>query len=105
TQIAKTGWAPKLLIGARLVFTDAPDILVWAPHRAAYAQLCRLLTLGRRRAEKGECSLSIKDFLEHNDGLLAGLVPTMPFVQTANVVADLHDALGERLSLVVSRVY
>src|SRR3954451_12180449 len=42
-QIARTGWAPKLLIGARLAFTDAPDILVWAPHRPAYARLCRLL--------------------------------------------------------------
>src|SRR5689334_5745443 len=39
-QIAGTGtkWAPKLLVGARLAFTDAPDLLVWAPDRAAYAK-------------------------------------------------------------------
>src|SRR3954463_16143064 len=54
-QIAATGWGPKLIVGARLSFTDAPDVLVWAPDRPAYARLCRLLTLGRRRAEKGEC--------------------------------------------------
>src|SRR3954462_5107255 len=42
-QIAKTGWGPKLLVGARLRFSDAPDLLVWAPDRASYAQLCRLL--------------------------------------------------------------
>ena len=36
-QIARTGWSPKLIIGARLAFTDAPDVLVWAPNRAAYA--------------------------------------------------------------------
>src|SRR5437660_7628725 len=35
----------KLLIGARLTFADAPDLLVWAPDRPAYARLCRLLTL------------------------------------------------------------
>src|SRR5688500_13663036 len=34
-QIARTGWGPKLIIGARLAFTDAPDLLVWAPDRAA----------------------------------------------------------------------
>ena len=71
-QISKTGWAPKLIVGARLAFADAPDVLVWAPNRVAYAKLCRLLTLGRRRAEKGECSLFLADFLENNDGLLAG---------------------------------
>src|SRR5438445_11891553 len=37
----------KLLIGARLALADAPDLLVWAPDRVAYAKLCRLLTLGK----------------------------------------------------------
>src|SRR5690348_3432726 len=57
----------KLLIGARLTLSDASDLLVWAPDRAAYARLCRLLTLGKRRAEKGECNLSLADFLEESD--------------------------------------
>src|SRR5688500_4086067 len=39
-QVAKTGWGPKLIVGARLVVTDAPDLLVWAPTRVAYARLC-----------------------------------------------------------------
>ncbi len=43
---------PKLIIGTRLVFTDtALEIIALAPGRAAYAQLCRLLTLGKRRAK------------------------------------------------------
>src|SRR3954454_20750138 len=43
----------RLIIGARLVFKgDTPDLLVWAPDRAAYGRLCRILTIGRRRAEK-----------------------------------------------------
>src|SRR5260370_41472153 len=29
----------KLIIGACLTLTDAPDLLVWAPDRAAYARL------------------------------------------------------------------
>src|SRR5947209_2076665 len=63
----------KLIIGTRLSFTDAPDLLVWATDRSAYARLCRLLTLGKRRAEKGECILSLEDFLDHSDGLLAAV--------------------------------
>src|SRR3954454_16361140 len=47
----KTGL--KLLIGSRLTFADAPDTLVWCANRPAYARLCRLLTTGKRRADKG----------------------------------------------------
>src|SRR5688500_5021368 len=61
----------RLIVGARLVFADGtPDLLVWAPDRAAYGRLCRILTTGRRRASKGECHLSLDDFLEHHAGLL-----------------------------------
>ncbi|HET6250365.1 MAG TPA: error-prone DNA polymerase [Tepidisphaeraceae bacterium] len=63
-----------LLIGTRLRLTDAPDLLVWTPDRKAYARLCRLLTLGKRRAEKGECALSLADFLEESEGMLAAIV-------------------------------
>src|SRR4051794_33919503 len=62
----------KLVVGTRLVFEDStPDLLVWPTDRFAYGRLCRLLTLGKRRAEKGECKLFLEDFLEHNQGLLA----------------------------------
>src|SRR5688572_24793872 len=104
-QIAKVGWAPKLIIGARLQFTDGPDILVWAPDRPAYARLCRLLTLGRRTAPKGECHLSIYELINNPGGLLAGVVPSKPFMHTTRVMPDLRDALGENLSIVVSRVH
>ncbi len=65
----------KLLIGSRLTFTDGPDVLVWVTDRAAYGRLCRLLTLGRRRAEKGECKLSLADLLEHQEGMFLAIVP------------------------------
>ena len=72
-QIAATGWAPQLVVGARLVLEDAPDLLVWPTDRAAYGRLCLLLTLGRRRAPKGQCHLRLEDFLEHQEGLLAAV--------------------------------
>jgi error-prone DNA polymerase len=63
----------KLLVGSRLTFSDAPDLLVWASNRAGYARLCRMLTLGKRRAEKGECDLRLEDFLNDNEGLVAAV--------------------------------
>src|SRR6266480_6113702 len=47
------GTSPKLIIGARLTFTDdTPDLLVHVTNRPSYARLCRLLTIGKRRTEK-----------------------------------------------------
>ena len=49
--LEKCGTAPKLLVGARLVFADGtPDILAYPTDRAAYGRLCRLLSLGKLRA-------------------------------------------------------
>ncbi|WP_266076912.1 error-prone DNA polymerase [Brucella intermedia] len=55
----------RLFIGCRLSFTDGtPDMVVYPRDRAAYGQLCRLLTEGKTRAAtKGECHLEWSDLL------------------------------------------
>ena len=61
----------KLAVGCRLVFSDeTPDILAYPEDRAAYGRLSKLLSLGKRRAEKGACLLCLEDLLEHKEGLL-----------------------------------
>ncbi len=65
----------KLIIGAEIIPNDAPPVVLWATDRKAYANLSRLITVGRRRAPKGECWLSLADIVNHSDGLLAGVVP------------------------------
>ena len=56
--------------GARLVFADGtPDILAYPQDRAAWGRLVRLLTLGKRRAGKGECLLQRDDLFAHIAGL------------------------------------
>ncbi len=64
----------KLLIGAEIMPDDAPPVVLLATDRAAYGRLARLITRGRRRAEKGECRLSFDDVAEHAAGLIAGVV-------------------------------
>ena len=64
----------KLLIGAEITPVDAPPVVLWAMNRAGYANLCRLITHGRRNAPKGECRLVLADVAERAEGLLAGVV-------------------------------
>jgi error-prone DNA polymerase len=65
----------RLVVGCRLCFRDAPDILAYPTDRPAYGRLCELLTLGRMRAPKGECHLEYADFLQKREGFIAIAVP------------------------------
>ncbi|MFM6830516.1 MAG: error-prone DNA polymerase, partial [Novosphingobium sp.] len=61
----------RLAVGARLVFADGtPDIVAYPATRHGWSRLTRLLTLGNRRAEKGDCTLHLPDLLDHADDLL-----------------------------------
>jgi error-prone DNA polymerase len=66
-----------LIIGAEFVLADGPKLVLLATDRAGYAQLCTLITAGRRRAKKGEYRLSRADFDAGIDGggCVALLVP------------------------------
>ncbi|HBH45199.1 MAG TPA: error-prone DNA polymerase, partial [Hyphomonas atlantica] len=58
----------RLLIGARLVPTDGPELICYPTDRAAYGRLSRLLSDGKLRAEKGDCLITLDDILAHADG-------------------------------------
>src|SRR6476659_5621871 len=49
------------LIGCRLDLIDAPSLLAYPIDRDGYGHLSRLLSLGKMRAEKSECELSLTD--------------------------------------------
>ena len=66
----------KVIIGARLVFADGtPDILAYPRDRAAWGRLTRLLSLGKRRAQKGDCILFLEDLLQFIEGLNLIVMP------------------------------
>ena len=70
---------PRLIVGARLVLTDsAVDWVALPTDLAAYARLSRLLSLGKRRAAKGECHLTRADLLEGGKGLILIALPPDP---------------------------
>ncbi|MEP7239304.1 MAG: error-prone DNA polymerase [Devosia sp.] len=55
----------RYLVGTRLVFADAPDIIAYPADRAAYGRLCKLLSTGNRRegSEKGKVELRFADLV------------------------------------------
>jgi error-prone DNA polymerase len=62
--------------GARLVFSDeTPDILAYPADRAAWGRLCRMLSAGNMRAEKGNCRLFEADLMEWGEGLQLIVLP------------------------------
>ena len=67
-----------LVVGARLDLADGASLLAYPIDRAAYGRLSRLITVGRRRAPKGECILYREDVLAYGDGLIFVVLPSEP---------------------------
>ena len=72
----------KLLVGARLVPLDGPDILAYPQDRAAYGRLSRLLSEGKMKADvpKGDCHFRLADILDASEGMCLIVMPpeTLP---------------------------
>ena len=75
-EMARDG-GPKLRLipAARLVLRDGFTVTALPQHRAGWGNLCRVLTLGRRRADKGSCDLGLADVVEWGAGLALVLHP------------------------------
>jgi error-prone DNA polymerase len=81
----------KLLVGTRLVTADGFEALAYPTDRSAYGHLCRLLTQGNLKAEKGECRLTFEDILAASDGQIFIVVPPQALFansEQTNVFSD-----------------
>ncbi|MGN6371166.1 MAG: error-prone DNA polymerase [Phycisphaerae bacterium] len=83
------------------------SVLVYPADKAGYGRLCRMLTQGKRRAEKGECELTLEEVLEHAEGNVAIAVPPVVVEEKyVEVLRRLREAFDrDRLSLAASCVY
>jgi error-prone DNA polymerase len=89
----------QVAVGARLVFSDGtPDILAYPRDRAAWGHLTRLLSLGKQRAEKGDCILWLSDLLDWIGGLNLIVMPPgrIQADQFIPLLARLRDAAARR---------
>ena len=76
-HVAAKATGVRLIVGCELVLRDGMTLVVLPTDRPAYSRLCRLLSLGKARAGKGECDLTLEDVGGHAEGLIAILVPDL----------------------------
>ena len=55
--------------------TPARSLLCFPTDRAAYGRLSQLISLGQRRATKGQCALFLDDVLAHGEGQILVALP------------------------------
>ncbi|HCA24981.1 MAG TPA: error-prone DNA polymerase, partial [Pseudomonas sp.] len=65
----------KLIVGSEIQLEHGPKLVLLVENLTGYQSLCRLLTLARRRAGKGEYCLRIEDLAGALDGLLGLWLP------------------------------
>ncbi len=99
----------KLIIGAEFVLQDAPDIerlILLAQTREGYGNLCELITLARRRADKGSYELMLADVLLGAPECLAIVKITNHFTPAALLaLQQLRDTFPQRLWIGASLDY
>ena len=78
----------ELVVGARLDLADGASLLAYPIDRAAYGRLSRLITVGRRRAPKGECILYCEDVLAYGEGLILIILSPDPVHETLEEQVD-----------------
>ena len=95
---------PRLIPAARIVLEDGFQVTCLPEDRAAWGRLCRLISRGRLRADKGSCQLRIDDLLEFGAGL-ALLIHAAKHPAWDGHVRRLVRAFGSACHLVLSPRY
>lgn len=92
----------RLVVGCRLDLADGASILVYPTNRPAYARLCRLLSLGKRRGGKAKCHLEWDDLVVYQEGLIAVLVPDIADETCGLRLRRLRETFGDRTYLALT---
>ena len=92
----------RLVVGCRLDRSGGISVLVYPTDRPAYSRLCRLLSLGKRRAGKAKCHLEWSDLVAYGDGLIAVLVPDLANNECGLRLRHLREAFGDRAYLALT---
>ena len=89
----------RLIVGCGLDLTDGLSVLVYPTDRPAYARLCRLLSLGKKRAGKAKCQLDWADLVAYSEGFIVVLIPDQADDTCALNLRRLRAAFGDRAYL------
>jgi len=97
----------RLIVGAQVTVDDGSVLVLLAQDRDGYANLCRLITAGRLRSPKGECSVTWDEVCAHSSGLLAlwGSDRSLLIGEAdpGEVAGKLFEVFGDRLYAMLAR--
>jgi error-prone DNA polymerase len=97
----------KLIIGSEITTDDRSSMVLLAQDHAGYANLCRLITKGRLRSEKGESAVTWDEVCAHAPGLIALWGGEQSLLvgeaEMDEVAAKLRDAFADRLYGLIAR--
>ncbi|MGQ0444807.1 MAG: error-prone DNA polymerase [Beijerinckiaceae bacterium] len=92
----------RLIVGCRLDLANGMSVLVYPMNRPAYARLCQLLSLGKKRGGKARCLLDWPDIIAYGEGLIAVLVPDEADNTCALHLRRLKEVFGDRAYLALT---
>ena len=90
------------LVGAQITVARLGSLLLYARDRNGYGNLCELISAGRLRNPKGQCSVETAELLERADGLTLVIVPEPDYPPVA-AVESLREAFAGRIYLGIAR--
>jgi error-prone DNA polymerase len=92
-----------LILGSQVTVDDGSEVLLLVRDGEGYANLCRLVTVGRLRSPKGACSVSWQEVWDHAEGLY-GLVGADFCDPPGEAIGEgLKRAFGDRLYALIAR--
>ena len=86
----------RLIIGSEFHLEEDIHIVLLAPNRVAYGQICNIITIGRHQALKGEYKLALSDLEPTCDACLALLIPNERSIK-CNHMPNLRSFFEDRL--------
>lgn len=92
----------RLVVGCRLDLADSLPMLVYPMDRDAYARLCRLLSLGKKRGGKARCILTWSDLVAYGEGMIAIMVPEQADDDCVRQLRRMREAFGDRAYLSIT---
>ncbi|RUV84468.1 DNA polymerase III subunit alpha, partial [Mesorhizobium sp. M5C.F.Ca.IN.020.14.1.1] len=92
----------RLVVGCRLDLAGGISVLVYPTDRPSYSRLCRLLSLGKKRAGKAKCQLEWSDLVAYGEGLIAVLLPDLADEECGLRLRRLREAFGDRAYLALT---
>ena len=101
-HVAAKKYGLKLIIGSEFHLEENIHIILLAPNRIAYGQICNIITIGRRQAVKGEYRLSLNDLELTCNACLGLLIPndhSIQCKQTSTLRSFFKDRLWISLEL------